>query len=338
MGETAIEAPRPRPPIKRRPPASGWILVGLVILAMYWVVDSAPSFKDCIHNQKDDRQYHQLHENGAVAAQVARWRLQTVCVEDWTERYQGAIGAVATLMVAAFTFTLWRATKRLWQSAEDQLTEFRRSLSTAEQHASHMAASVTEAGRSATAMEKVSESLAINATQIVRSVDITQKMSTNQREFWMHQMRTYISVNPGAVIDQDVTPGMRFESQPIIQNDGLTPAYELVFIAKTQLLPHPLPRAFDFDLTKEESPDTRSVTTMNPRNNSFMIITADAYYSPSEKEEYRKPGGRRLFTWGTVRYKDVNMESHYTNFCFFTIWGSLDKPISIRTTRHNDSN
>jgi hypothetical protein len=260
------------------------------------------------------------------AAQDQQDRQEKAAADRWMEILTAAIAVIGGIQAVVFGIQARRlkqtveAMKIIDQGQSAKVTE-----------------SITQATRAAAAMEKVSESLAINATQIVESVKTTQTMATNQREFWTRQMRAYISVNPGAVIDQDTTPGFRFEAQPIVQNDGLTPAYELTFIGHIKLLPVPLPAGFDFDLTKEESPDTRSVTTMNPRNNSFMILTSDSYYSPSEKEEYRKPGGRRLYTWGNVNYKDVNGTPHTTNFCFFTIWGSKDNPVSIRTTRHNDS-
>jgi hypothetical protein len=45
---------------------------------------------------------------------------------------EGAITALSGMAVAVFTFTLWRATHRLWHSSENQLTEFRRSLEQSE--------------------------------------------------------------------------------------------------------------------------------------------------------------------------------------------------------------
>lgn len=193
MSDTT-KAPPESPSRRRAAPMSGWTLVVLAGALLYWLVDSSPSFKNCIRDHKNDSAYHQLHEDGAIASRVARLHLQIVCIEDWTEHYQGAIGAVATLMVAAFTFTLWRATKRLWRSAEDQLTEFRRSLNTAETHAGHMAASVAQAALAATAMQSVAESAAAN-TVVVKTVSETNRaIADRQKVVTELQSRAYITV------------------------------------------------------------------------------------------------------------------------------------------------
>lgn len=76
------------------------------------------------------------------------------------------IETAAVAATAIFTATLWRATTRLWDSAEHQLVEFRKSLEQArgiaDQHGEHLAGSVAEASRSATALEGVAASIAAN--------------------------------------------------------------------------------------------------------------------------------------------------------------------------------
>lgn len=100
------------------------------------------TFIGCLHDHKHDAAFHELYDASFIPGHFARLRLQTMCAVDWTEKYQGPISAVGTLLVAVFTFTLWRTTRRLWTSAERQLAEFRTSLAIAEKHAEHMAALV----------------------------------------------------------------------------------------------------------------------------------------------------------------------------------------------------
>lgn len=240
---------------------------------------------------------------------------------------------VTDSLLAAFTALLFFAA--IWQAIQ-----LRRTIDKMDEvgakHAGHMAASSRQATRAADAMGRVAVSMAQNVEKLKETVEINRGIAQNQTTFWRRQMRAYLSVDPGGIFDQDTTPESRFESQPIIQNTGLTPAYEVEYFARTTLAVFPLPATFDFTLIRGDDA-AKSVTTVNPRGHTFMIVTAEAYYSAAEKEEYRKPGGRRLFTYGNVTYRDINDDRHTTNFCFYAIWGSKDLPIFIRTSRHNDS-
>jgi hypothetical protein len=323
------------PLVRRRVPMSGWIMVILVGFGLYWIVDSSPSFKDCVRDHKNDAAYHQLHEDGAISSRVARLHLQTVCIEDWTEHYQGGIGAVATLMVAAFTFTLWRATKRLWRSAEDQLTEFRRSLNTAENHAAHMANSVTEAAKTATAMQSLAESFAKNV-EIVKAVsEINRGIAVQQKLISELQSRAYISIAFHTAFPQNIERNVRFEARIQIMNDGNTPAYRLRFRASAEVLPHPLRADFPFPL-----PDivaTGSVSTVSPRHHKIIQAVVPKMYSGEESMQIMTGLGQRLHVWGEVTYFDVFGTERFVHFCHSITWIG-DTPMSYDTARYNEEN
>jgi hypothetical protein len=159
-------------------------LVAVAALALLaWIVSSSTAFDGCI----------QQHENGDA---YSGFRLGTKCVGVLVEQNGEYISALSAALIAVFTFTLWNATRRLWQSAESQLIEFRRSLAQAQtiadQQAAHLGGSVTEAARAASAMEKV-------ATSIAANVETTSDMARDQRDFWKRQMRAYVSARAALI-------------------------------------------------------------------------------------------------------------------------------------------
>jgi hypothetical protein len=101
-----------------------------------WMIGSTPAFKNCISSRKHDRSYQTLYEDRSVVPTViTRMELHTVCVEDWADKYQGAIAAIATIIVAVFTATLWGSTDKLWKTAEQQSDDMRISLAIAKEAA-----------------------------------------------------------------------------------------------------------------------------------------------------------------------------------------------------------
>lgn len=212
-----------------------WILALAAITVFGWVVNSSPAFQQCVHKDKSQYAYRALYENHPLAASLARLHLQTVCVETWTNKYQGAIGALATLMVAIFTLTLSNTTKRLWRSAEDQLAEFRRSLAIADAHAAHMSKSVAESARAADAAERSAIAAGKSADMAVRSIELIPTYERAYLSFRFEQIST-----PGGTI-----------LQSFFMNAGRTPGIlrEISF----RIQAYPLPDVPDYSgLTIEE--------------------------------------------------------------------------------------
>src|SRR4051794_33769904 len=50
---------------------------------------------------------------------------------DFLETHSGAISAVSAVFVAAFTYTLWRATTRMWRTAQEHARHLERSVEAA---------------------------------------------------------------------------------------------------------------------------------------------------------------------------------------------------------------
>jgi hypothetical protein len=105
------------------------IVVGACLVG--WLVGSSAAFKECIHTRKHEAAYSSLHKNSSIPIAVrTRLELHTVCVGDWADKYQGAIAAIATAIVAIFTFALWQSTHKLWRAGEKQ-SEIAASMSSA---------------------------------------------------------------------------------------------------------------------------------------------------------------------------------------------------------------
>ncbi|HKF71348.1 MAG TPA: hypothetical protein VKB68_06340 [Stellaceae bacterium] len=250
------------------------------------------------------------------AAQDQEERENKSSADRWMVRLTGLIALIGAIQAVVF----WIQAGRLKDTIH-KMDEI------AAGQTADMKLMIGENAKTAAAMEQVAEGI---AQQVTNATTLTK----NQREFWQKQMRAYVGIVPGAAIEQDNMPGSHFECQPHIQNDGLTPAYDVIYRARCAQLPFPLPPNFNFALPDSPNP-TRM--TLNPRANSFMVVCADAYFSAAEYAELKKPGGRRLYLYGDVTYRDGMEGRHTTNFCFFFVWGGQGKPTYFRTNQHNES-
>jgi hypothetical protein len=218
-----------------------------------------------------------------------------------------AITALATMAIAWFTWSLRRSTDRLWDADERQLKLL---ADTSAVQSRDTQSSIAEALRAATAMENVAATIQGNAAI---------------------QLRAYVSVLAGAIIEQ--APGLNFEFQPGILNAGFTPAYDVIVYTKVDILPYPLPADFDFSLPEGPEP---GVGVLGFQQRTFGIGTLNRRLSEQEIAEIKRPGGRRIYNYGRVTYRDLFGRPHYTNFCFYTVWGT-QAPVCLTTSRHNDA-
>lgn len=118
-----------------------WILCWLAAIFLIGVlVDYSEAFTDCIHTHKNRVEYHALHERsgiagGAIASEQMRLHLFYICTGDFADRNNGAITAVATVIVGFFTFTLWYKTRGLRRLGEGQAADMRDLLKAARDNA-----------------------------------------------------------------------------------------------------------------------------------------------------------------------------------------------------------
>jgi hypothetical protein len=121
------------------------VFVGLVIAAvafLSFVVISAQSFQDCTCAAQKNNAAKTVNEKQAGLV------IYLTCIGTFLDAHNGAVGALAGLLVAVFTGTLWWATKQLQHASIEQSYDMQRS--------------IAESARAATAMEEVAKHFADN--------------------------------------------------------------------------------------------------------------------------------------------------------------------------------
>jgi hypothetical protein len=223
--------------------------------------------------------------------------------------------AIFTGVLAISTIGLWRSTERLWQAARSQGSDMQRS--------------ITESARAASAMEKVAEHVAVSAKAATESVETIKDASARQ-------MRAYVCVNFGNVIQQDNATDYHFEVRLLLVNVGPTPAYDVGYTAHADVLPFPLPNDFSFPVANIHP---GSASTLGAGQNFLMTGVVDKMYSDKEITDLKSGGNQRLYMYGTAIYKDVFGTPRYINFCYSIAWMKDGKStIGHYTKRHNDAN
>jgi hypothetical protein len=96
-------------------------LCGFILAAfLLWSIVDSESFRDCVHDRKDHKLYQALHKDGTLIVEsfYVRSRLNLACGFVSVNKNNGAIAALAGIMVAFFTFTLWQSTVMLWEGTQ----------------------------------------------------------------------------------------------------------------------------------------------------------------------------------------------------------------------------
>jgi hypothetical protein len=122
------------------PPSAGvrssyaWLWPTLLVAGCLWLlyieVDSA-AFQQCVADHRSTYPGEASKENPAYfIAAVSFWRVKiwTSCTGVLIDAYREAVTAVATIVIAIFTWTLWWSTKRLAEFARDQADDTKQSL------------------------------------------------------------------------------------------------------------------------------------------------------------------------------------------------------------------
>jgi hypothetical protein len=105
--------------LKKLKPWRAWIVGGLGLVALVWIVESSQSFQSCVKNAQYQAGEQTLKKHLADFSVLIRQRGS--CIGFFIHRNEGAITALATLLIALFTLTLWRSTDKLWEAGERQL-------------------------------------------------------------------------------------------------------------------------------------------------------------------------------------------------------------------------
>ena len=216
---------------------------------------------------------------------------------QFLDKMGGAITAVATIAIAIFTFTLKRATDKLWDAGERQLNLL---AATPAAQSKDMQASIRAATDSANA--------AITSNQIA--------MTNSER-----QLRAYVTVQdinmvthrlPGRIgtYNDDVIPGAvhTYRFSVILKNGGMTPAINARTNISHNRFNNEMPADFHF-------PDSANF-------GNALIGPQLTWHTPSitiPASELERPlVGAFHYLWGWIEHDDIfaSMPRHRTEFCF----------------------
>jgi hypothetical protein len=101
-----------------------WGFIALVVATIAWGATYSPSYRKCLSDHANqDRKDKQSNLNEPVkgGAGVEVVPVFVMCEGAFIDENNGTLTAIATIFIAAFTLTLWRATNRLWESGEKQI-------------------------------------------------------------------------------------------------------------------------------------------------------------------------------------------------------------------------
>jgi len=272
----------------------------LVVIVWLWVgVETSfiPRYADiCEYNAYINQGHCTTHH----IAFVILWH-----IGKFFQDFAGVIAAIATIVIAYFTRTLWVATDGMLRASGEQ--------------SEAMASSIKEAARSATAMEKVAESIAISAKAATESVATTKEIGKRQELALEMQMRAYLKVVIGSAIYQEREKGkepLRFEANPSVVNTGNTPAHDVKFRIQAMILPVPLPADHVFPIPQE----VHDGAFIGIHQDSNMSATVEDFVDDKEVKDIKRLNGKGLYVWGIVYYKDVFGKDRETEFGQIIHW------------------
>jgi hypothetical protein len=194
--------------------------------------------------------------------------------------------------------------------------------------------SIAESAKAALAMQSLAESMAANV-EIVRDVaNVNKFIADRQAALWPLQMRAYISVMVGNAIYQDTKMALQFEAKPVLVNTGNTPAHNVRYSIKADILPIPLVESRDFSVP----PPFGRGNVVAPHANGTMSAVVDRIFFDEEVADIKQGKGRALVVWGRVEYEDVFRELHHTNFCQVLMWRANDSIVGYHQPHHSDAN
>lgn len=218
--------------------------------------------------------------------------------------------AIFTGLLFLFTFGLFWVTWKLSRDSEIA----------GQRQGSEMADSIKQATRAATAMELIAEATKNNASLM---------QNTLQK-----QMRAYLAFDSAVEVPQDITTGWKYEMRFFIKNYGHTNAKSINVSSALMIADYPLSESFDLTLDTNE---IHSAAEISPGQSFFYRACLDRILSENEVLEMKKQTSRAMYLYGTIKYKDVFGEWHFTNFCKICGWDVKNLLIVTNIFRHNDT-
>ncbi len=178
------------------------------------------------------------------------------------------------------------------------------------------------------------------ADEAKRGADAASSQSATAQDTEKRQLRAYVGLIPPP--DNQVSNNFTPPATPLIRltpkNFGVTPAYEAIHKTGMQVGYYPLAKNFEYPIQELATPP--NPITIYPGAFDLAGIQVESLRALTQDEIASIQDGKtkRLYVWGTLTYKDVFREPHYTNFClgFYNL-----TPTQVQRepcNEHNDSN
>src|SRR6202051_4305081 len=94
------------------------LLAGLLFVLIVWIVGSSKSFQDCVENNQKQTSDQPAQKH--ISNIPITFRIYRDCTGRFIHDENPAIMALATLLIAAYTGTLWHATRGMLRASAEQ--------------------------------------------------------------------------------------------------------------------------------------------------------------------------------------------------------------------------
>lgn len=246
--------------------------------------------------------YGQICEPGgeAKAANCTSYQLLPYIVLEaaqFLDKMGGAITAVATIAIAIFTFTLKRATDKLWDAGERQLNLL---AETSAAQSKDMQASIRAATDSANAAIKSNQIAVTNSERQLRAYVTVQDINMTT-----HRLADRIGAYNNNAVSGTIHT---YRFSVILKNGGMTPAINARMNISHSRFNNDMPADFHF-------PD--STNFGNALIGPQLIWHTPSITIPASELETPLVGAFH-YLWGWIEYDDIfsGTTRHRTEFCF----------------------
>ncbi|MGB7913455.1 MAG: hypothetical protein WCF59_14665 [Desulfobaccales bacterium] len=200
-----------------------------------------------------------------------------VFVGRWIQAHNGFVSAAATVVIAAFTVTLWLTNRKLWKVTIGLLE-------VSHEHSRHMETSITIAKESADAAKK--------------SAEVTENAMIHSQRAYVFIQRFYRQINAALNIA---------DIYVVLENTGETPVKHMMCSFDYISFPSDIPPDFEFpDTGKPGYGIIGRKATLDIR-----VLMPFTVFKDTFDKKYR------TYIYGWVDYNDVlpNTPRHRTEFC-----------------------
>ncbi len=221
---------------------------------------------------------HQRHQAAIESVRVFGYKIVSGrCVWTFLEQNDKALVVLATIGLLVVTATLAYYTFGLWQSTQTLSKD----------------------------------------TAAASSASILQMQSQEKR-----QLRAYVGVAVAGYYPATTTHPLAFRIE--IKNYGQTPAYDLIVVSMNRVvLPFPLKEVSQLDDAPDPDPHEPQRTVLNPQASpiTFRSSRKLPQIPPDDLAAVNQPivpegeHPAQLYCFGTVRYRDIFLDSHWVHYC-----------------------